>query len=104
MHTGFQCEDQLNRQLKRLHISLGISFIVVLIITLSMVLRYGGYTDSDRYVAYLFAPAVQAANKVHLLGNPVLEFWAVTVGSLIFYALVAWIVLSLWSRIRTGKF
>jgi|WetSurSiteA1Bulk_404760.scaffolds.fasta_scaffold01466_4 hypothetical protein len=93
----------MNRHLKRFLISGCISSVVVLIITLSVVLRYGKTTEGDRYIAYLFAPAVLMANKLHLLADPVLSFWAVTGGSLIFYAVMIWIVLSLWSWIRGGK-
>ncbi len=79
--------------------------MIVSIVTISVALRYGEeHTAYDDFVSYLFVPAVWLANSLHLLGDAILGFWAVTAAALVIYALMTWLALSILSRARTGRF
>jgi hypothetical protein len=92
----------INRHVKRLLISACVSVIVVSVMakTFRIISSPEDLSIFDQIIITLYAPAVAIVDLLIGEGKSLDRIWAYWGVSLVFYALSAWIILSLWGRLR----
>jgi hypothetical protein len=96
--------QETNPQLKRILISGCVSLAIGVSIVRSFRFSFGNdLMIHDRINEFLGTPALMIFDRLASEGDFVLRWWGSLMGSMLFYGFIAWLLLLLWSRIRTSR-